>query len=160
MSGLSKLGLTSAVLLFIGSGAVFASEEAKALSAINAARVQAGCAALEVNPKLQAAAKGHAKAMAEKNFFSHTGKNGSKLAGRAKAQGYRFTRLAENIAMGQATAAKVTETWLGSPDHRRNALNCALKETGIAMVYQADDAPLEGMKYPMKYYWVQVFGTR
>lgn len=160
MFGLRKPCLSAAVLLFLGSGAVFANEEAKALTAINAARVKAGCAALEVNPKLQAAAKGHAMAMAEKNFFSHTGKNGSKLSGRAKAQGYRFSQLAENIAIGQSSAVEVVRSWMGSPGHRRNALDCGLKETGIAMVYQADDKPIEGMKHPMKYYWVQVFGTR
>ena len=41
---------------------------------------------------------------------------------------------------------------------KKNMLNCTYTETGLSVVYQADDAPIKGQKFPFKYYWVQVFG--
>lgn len=148
------------VAMILASGPVFADAQGDALALINDARAKAGCAALTMQPQLQAAAKGHATAMAVKNFFSHTGKNGSKMVQRIKAAGYRGRKLAENIAAGQKTPQAAVQAWLDSPGHRRNMLDCDFSETGLAMVYQADDAPLAGNAYAMKYYWVQTFGQR
>jgi len=134
-----------------------ADEAGQVLAAVNQQRAKAGCAALVANPRLEAAAQVQARAMAEKNFFGHGGKGG--FAGRIKAQGYRYSLAAENIAAGQKTAAGAVQAWMDSSGHRKNMLNCKLRETGIAMVYQADDAPLQGSKHPMNYYWVQVFGS-
>jgi uncharacterized protein YkwD len=124
---------------------------------VNAARAKAGCAPLKVNAKLVAAAKTHARAMAEKNFFAHTGKDGSRLPGRIDRQGYSYRSAAENIAAGQETAREVVRSWLQSAGHRQNILDCGMRETGIALVYQADDRPFEGSGFPLHYYWVQVF---
>ena len=148
-----------AMFLLSHAAAAHAGEmETTALSLINAARAKAGCAALALNPKLQAAASGHAKAMAQQNFFSHTGKNGSKLKGRIDREGYGWSAIAENIAAGQTSAKDVVSTWLASAGHKKNMLNCTYTETGLSVVYQADDAPLKGHQYPFRYYWVQTFG--
>ena len=127
------------------------------LSAVNAARAKAGCAPLRMNAKLSAAAKGHARAMAEQNFFAHTGKDGVRLPARIARQGYDYQSAAENIAAGQESAREVVQSWLQSKGHRRNMLDCQMTETGIAVVYQADDRPIDGSQYPLRYYWVQVF---
>ena len=129
------------------------------LVGVNAARAKAGCAPLRMNNKLTAAAKAHARAMAEQNFFGHTGKDGSRFSNRIKRQGYSYRAAAENIAAGQKTASQVVGNWLGSSGHRRNILNCGLKETGIAVVYQPDDQPIRGQSQPLRYYWVQVFAA-
>ena len=157
--GMRKLGmLKAAVLLGLLAQPGFAgSAEDQVLAAVNKARAGAGCAALTVNAKLLAAAQGHAKAMAEQNFFGHASKNGGKFSNRIKAQGYRYSKVAENLGAGQSSAAKVMAIWLESAGHRKNILDCDLTETGIAVVYQPDDAPLKGQKYAMKYYWVEVF---
>jgi uncharacterized protein YkwD len=154
-----KLGmLKAAVLLAVLTQPVWAgAAEDQVLAAVNKARAGAGCSALRVNDKLVAAAKGHAKAMAEQNFFGHASKNGAKFSSRIKAQGYRFSKVAENIGAGQRAAVGIMQDWMNSAGHRKNILDCALSETGIAVVYQADDAPLKGQKYAMKYYWVEVF---
>ncbi|MDZ4395868.1 CAP domain-containing protein [Cypionkella sp.] len=154
-----KLGLLkAAVLLALLAQPVWAgAAEDQVLAAVNKARAGAGCGALTANAKLEAAARGHAKAMAEQNFFSHSSKNGGKFSNRIKAQGYRYSKVAENIGAGHASAAKMMATWMGSSGHRKNILNCGLTETGIAVVYQADDKPLKGQSFAMKYYWVQVF---
>jgi uncharacterized protein YkwD len=129
------------------------------LATVNAARSKAGCAPLRMSAKLTAAAKSHAWAMAEQNFFGHAGKDGSRFSSRIRQQGYSYRTAAENIAAGQSSAGQVVQGWLKSSAHRRNILNCAMKDTGIAVVYQADDKPLRGSRAPYRYYWVQVFAA-
>jgi|LauGreSBDMM110SN_4_FD.fasta_scaffold211308_2 uncharacterized protein YkwD len=150
--------LIALLLLGYASTAHAGEMENAALSLINSARAKAGCAVLAVSPKLQSAAAGHAKAMARQNFFSHTGKNGSTAKSRINASGYGWSAIAENIAAGQSSAKEVVSTWLASAGHKKNMLNCTYTQTGLAVIYQADDAPLKGYQYPFKYYWVQVFG--
>lgn len=145
-----------AVALAGGSPAAAGPAES-VLTTVNAARAKAGCGPLRVNPKLVAAAKSHARAMAEQNFFAHAGKDGSRFSARIEQQGYSYRSAAENIAAGQETAREVVTGWLQSAGHRRNILNCGMSETGIAVVYQPDDRPLRGSSYPLRYYWVQVF---
>jgi uncharacterized protein YkwD len=129
------------------------------LAAVNAARAEAGCPALSIDRKLSAAARAHATAMAEEGFFSHTGADGSGMDDRIAAQGYAFSRAAENIAAGQSSVAAVMKSWLGSSGRRRNILDCALRQTGIAMIHQPDDEPLSGKRSALRYYWVQVFAS-
>ncbi|MDB5658795.1 MAG: hypothetical protein JWS10_1410 [Cypionkella sp.] len=150
--------LKLAAILAILAQPVWAGDtENQVLLAVNKARAGAGCAALSTSSKLQAAARGHAKSMAQNNFFGHSSKNGGKFSNRVKAQGYRYSKVAENIGAGQSSSAGIMRDWMVSSGHRKNILDCGLTETGIAVVYQADDAPLKGQKYAMKYYWVQVF---
>jgi uncharacterized protein YkwD len=146
-----------ALAVFMAGPALAGEVENMVLADVNAARAQAGCGALRMNAQLVTAAEGHAQAMAAKNFFSHQGKDGSKLASRIKRAGYRFNLAAENIAAGQSSASEVMQAWLNSSGHRKNMLDCRLTETGIAVVYQPDDTPLKGQKYAFKYYWVQDF---
>ncbi|MES2333173.1 MAG: CAP domain-containing protein [Pseudomonadota bacterium] len=156
----SMLRLCSAsvlVLAIAGGTTAPAGPADSVLTAINAARAKAGCGPLRVNAKLVAAAQLHARAMAEQNFFAHADKDGSRFSSRIARQGYSYRSAAENIAAGQQTAREVVTQWLQSAGHRRNILNCGMSETGIAMVYEADDRPLKGNRSPLRYYWVQVF---
>lgn len=146
-------------LAVAGSPAAALSPAETVLSAVNSARAKAGCQPLRLNPRLTAAAKAHAAAMAEQNFFGHAGKDGSKFSSRIKRQGYSYRTAAENIAAGQRTAMQAVTSWLKSAGHRRNMLNCRMTETGIAVVYQADDRPIRGNSAPLRYYWVQVFAA-
>jgi uncharacterized protein YkwD len=148
------------VVLALGLAAPAAADPAQsALASINAIRAKAGCAPLKVNRALMAAAKLHARNMAEQDFFGHTGKDGRGFASRIRAQGYRYGLAAENIAAGQPTVERAVKAWLESPGHRRNIVNCRFRDTGIAMVYQPDDRPLRGQSRPLRYYWVQLFGV-
>ena len=97
--------------------------------------------------------------MAEQNFFGHAGKDGSRFSSRIKRQGYDYRAAAENIAAGQRSAGQVVTSWLKSSGHRRNILDCRMTDTGIAVVYQADDRPMRGDRAPLRYYWVQVFAA-
>ncbi len=137
-----------------------ATATAKEVVAImNAARAKAGCGPLKINAKLMAAAKTHATNMAVKDFFGHANKDGSKFSKRVKKQGYVYRRVAENIAAGMDTAREAAYGWLGSSGHRKNILDCKLKDTGVAVAYQANDKPIMGNSKPFYYYWVQVFAS-
>lgn len=153
-----RLFILSAALLALAAP-VSAGQADTVLSAINGLRARAGCPALVMNSRLNAAAKGHARAMAEQNFFGHAGPDGSRMAGRIKRQGYSYRSAAENIAAGQSSASAVVQSWANSAGHRRNILNCGMRETGIALVHQPDDRPFGGSRYPLRYYWVQVFAA-
>ena len=156
-----RLSWAKALLLAlaVAGSPVVAGPADSVLTAINAARAKAGCGPLRLNGKLAAAAKSHARAMAEQNFFGHAGKDGSRFSSRIARQGYAYRAAAENIAAGQKSASQVVASWLKSPGHRRNILNCRMTETGIALVYQADDRPIRGNPAPLRYYWVQVFAA-
>lgn len=130
------------------------------LAGINSVRAKAGCQPLTLNKQLMATAESHARNMAEDDFFGHRDKSGRAFPTRVRAQGYRLSLAAENIAAGQKTPEKAVQAWLDSPSHRKNVMNCKFRETGIAMVYQPDDKPLKGQSMGLRYYWVQVFGVQ
>ncbi len=157
---LRALPVVLALACLVGAATPARADEAAdtVLAIINQARVKAGCSALKLNSKLMAAAKIHARNMAEKDFFGHKGKDGSKPSSRAKRQGYSYHMYAENIAAGQSSAEEVARSWLASAGHRKNILTCRLKDTGIAVAYQSDDEPLDGQSKAFYYYWVQDFG--
>ncbi|WP_299190568.1 CAP domain-containing protein [uncultured Litoreibacter sp.] len=100
-------------------------------SILNARRAENGLAALVASPKLAAAAQVHAQDMAAQGYFSHISPGGSKPSDRVRAQGYQFCFVAENIAQGQPTAARVMESWMASAGHRRNNLNKKATEYGV-----------------------------
>lgn len=99
---------------------------------LNELRGQKGLSALTVSGKLTKAAAAHAQDMARRDFFSHTGSNGSALGDRVRAQGYGFCFAAENIAKGQKSERDVLQSWMASRGHRKNMLHRKATEYGIA----------------------------
>ncbi|GAA0683001.1 hypothetical protein GCM10010193_41000 [Kitasatospora atroaurantiaca] len=118
------------------------------LDLVNTERARAGCAAVRSNSKLQAAAQGHSDDMAARNFFDHTNPDGEGPQPRIEAQGYRWSTWGENIARGQRDATAVMTSWMNSPGHKANILNCAFTELGVG-VHQGTGGP----------WWTQDFGT-
>lgn len=98
--------------------------------------------------KLTAAAKGMRRRWPSRTSSGHAGKDYLRFSSRIKRQGYGYSTAAENIAAGQKSAGQVVASWLGSAGHRRNILNCAMRDTGIAVVYQPDDRPIRGNQAP------------
>ena len=119
---------------------------AAALAEINRLRARAGVPALALNPKLTAAAQGHADDMAAHGYFSHTGRDGRTFGQRIRAAGYAdYTALGENIARGQPGWYAAIASWMRSPGHRANMLSPSFKDIGLG---------------GRSRYWVQDFGTR
>ncbi|MFI5840075.1 CAP domain-containing protein [Catenuloplanes sp. NPDC051500] len=122
--------------------------EAQVVSQTNAARVRAGCEKLRVSRSLAKAAEAHSAEMARRDFFSHTGANGSRFTQRTKRAGFTAQPMGENIAWGYKNAEGVTRGWLRSPGHRRNMLNCRSTLIGVGAVRNSDGV----------LYWTQEFG--
>lgn len=132
--------------------------ERQALDLVNRQRAAAGCAALEPEPRLTAAARAQAQAMATRNFFGHRGPDGSTLRTRLGAARYPWTAAGENLAAGVDDPDELVAGWMASPSHRDHILNCGFTQTGIALVVDPKDKPLRGQSFPFVYYWVQTFG--
>jgi uncharacterized protein YkwD len=98
---------------------------------INKHRRSVGCKDLEWLDAVAAVAQKHSEDMVQRNFFDHKSPEGVTPFQRLNAAGIHFTRAAENIAYGQATAQAVLASWLRSPGHRRNIEDCAMREHGI-----------------------------
>lgn len=101
--------------------------------------------ALSWNDQLEKAAYKHSNDMFRKNYFSHTGSDGTSSGQRISNAGYTWKFYGENIAQGYLTEKEVIEGWLKSPGHCTNIMNKNFKEMGVA---RAGD------------YWTQDFGSR
>lgn len=115
--------------------------------ALNRERVARGLQPLSYNPRLAAAAMGHARDMSRHQYFSHRSRNGMSHMRRVTRQGYDACLAAENIAHGYRSVDTVMDGWMKSPGHRRNNLLRKAQEYGAAYV-------------PEGRYWVLVFGRR
>lgn len=111
-----------------------AAMESSLLALINSERQNQGLAALSMNSALTSAARAHSKDMAENNFFSHTGSDGSSPFDRMQRAGYSFTAAAENIYAGNGSnnsAGSAFSAWMSSEGHRQNMLNSAYADAGV-----------------------------
>lgn len=91
--------------------------------------------------------------MADNNFFSHTGLDGSTCVSRNVKAGYTdWLKFAENLAAGQETPEQAVRAWMKSKSHKANILSKDLKEIGVGCAYNKDS------RYG--YYWVQEFATK
>lgn len=108
--------------------------EQQVVGIINQERANAGLAALSVNGNISSAALGHSQDMANNNFLSHTGSDGSDLAARFRAAGYAYRTGAENIYGGAGphnSASSAVSFWMGSESHRSNILSSTFTEIGV-----------------------------
>ncbi|PSV49761.1 CAP domain-containing protein [Photobacterium indicum] len=128
------------------------------LAAVNAARAtQQDCGgtimppvpALTWDAQLEQAAYTHSNDMANYNFFSHTGSDGSSVSTRVTAQGYTWSSVGENIAAGQKDVDEVMTSWINSPGHCLNIMSANFTQMGASFVTNSST------QYGI--YWTQVF---
>lgn len=131
------------------------------LQAVNTARAGArSCgeqyfppaAPVSWNGALGNAALAHSRDMAEYRYFSHRGRDGRAAADRALQAGYRWRRIGENIASGQASADDAVAGWLSSPGHCANIMNGAFTEMGASYAISRG-------RTGSRVYWTQVFAV-
>ncbi|MFC5523682.1 CAP domain-containing protein [Polaromonas jejuensis] len=134
--------------------------QARVLALVNEARTRprrcgndsfAAARPLRLNATLHGVADAHAADMARHNYFSHSGRDGSRVAERASRAGYPWRAIGENIAAGQMQADAVVQGWLNSPGHCANIMSPAYTEMGAA--FAVNNKTSAGI------YWVQVFGA-
>jgi uncharacterized protein YkwD len=113
------------------------------LEGTNAARVKAGLKPLTLDARLTAAARLHAREMADLDYFSHTSptKGLETPSDRVHAAGSLDWGAGENIAFNEETANAVGGTlmqqWLSSPPHRKNILDATDTHIGIGVYRDA-----------------------
>ena len=127
--------------------------EAELLGLVNEARAQGhdcgtegvfgAAGAVTLEPRLSTAAQAHADDMNAKNYFSHTGQDGSSIGDRVDRTGYAWRLVGENIGSGYEDAASVTEDWFESDGHCANLMKPDYLHMGVGKSRE---------------YWVQVFG--
>lgn len=122
---------------------------AQVVELVNKERATAGCGPLTEDAQLEKAAQAHSDDMAARNFFEHTNPDGADPGQRITAAGYRWSTYGENIAQGQQTPQAVMESWMNSPGHRANILNCSFKNIGVG-VHKGSGGP----------WWTQDFGAK
>ncbi|WP_344341549.1 CAP domain-containing protein, partial [Kitasatospora putterlickiae] len=115
---------------------------------VNVQRSQAGCGPLALDGRLTTAAQVHSDDMASRDFFDHASPEGNHADQRIEAAGYRWSTWGENIARGQKDPAAVMESWMNSPGHRANILNCSFQQIGVG-VRTGSGGP----------WWTQVFAA-
>ena len=106
---------------------------------------------LRWNELLAKASQLHAEDMAQHNYFSHSGRDDSRVAQRVERVGYRYRVTGENIAAGQASPEDAVAGWIKSPTHCANLMNPAFTEMGVAFAVARESE--------MGVYWTQVFGV-
>nr|WP_229851763.1 CAP domain-containing protein [Streptomyces albospinus] len=107
-----------------------ASAAAQVLSLVNQQRAQAGCSPVADSSQLDGLAQHFSEDMAQRGFFGHTDPDGHTPWDRARILGIPDLG-GENIARGQADARSVMDSWMNSPGHRANILNCEYKTLGV-----------------------------
>jgi uncharacterized protein YkwD len=126
---------------------------AEVLARVNAARKPAGLAPLRSNSQLDQAAQRHAEDMLGRGYFAHEDREGKTVRERARAAGYDWRNIGENLAENQFSVDEVMDSWLRSPSHRHNILNPDFRELGVGLALGRS-----GRSY--RVLWVQAFGTR
>jgi uncharacterized protein YkwD len=108
--------------------------------------------ALSWNEQLESAAAAHSTDMVVNNFFAHPGSDGSRIGARASAAGYSYSKVGENIAAGQSSAAQASSEWLASASHCSNMMTASFVDIGASCKYSSNST--------YEYYWTLVMGNR
>jgi uncharacterized protein YkwD len=149
--------LTGPVSAPSASASAYTSEELAFVQLINDYRVSLGLGQLKISDMLSEAGDRHSSDMAKYGFFNHYTERSDWFAAgtspwdRMAASGYSYnTRLGENIAGGQRTAAEVFQAWKNSPTHNENMIDPNFKVIGVSLIYDSDST--------YRYYWTTDFG--
>lgn len=120
---------------------------------INAIRADRGFPALTNAIKITQAALRHSNDMADNDFFSHTGSDGSRAGQRLDETCYKWQAYGEIIAAGYGgKPGNVIEAWMKSPGHTSIILSDVYTEFGAGYAYNSSSY--------YKHYFTVDFGLR
>lgn len=95
---------------------------------------QGGLPSLSRNATLDRVATTKLLDMFNKQYFEHVSPTGVGPGDLAKAAGYGYVIVGENLALGPfPNEAELVDAWMNSPGHRANILNTHYREIGIAV---------------------------
>jgi uncharacterized protein YkwD len=132
---------------------VISVDEKLMIDSVNSERTKTGLSPLEWCPALARSARLHSLDMAKRDFYDHVTPEGLEVWDRARTQGYNYSYVGENIAVGQKSVKEVMIDWMNSKGHRENIL----LETYTHFGYGKAKGNLDGD--PGYIYWTQNFGS-
>lgn len=121
---------------------------AATLCLVNVERGRHGLSSLVEDRSLRAAAEGHSRDMAARDYFEHDTPEGVRPWMRIARQGYQARLVGENLAWGEAgkrTPAEAMRLWMESPGHRANVLEPDYTGIGIGLAFDAPEARRSGL---------------
>jgi len=119
---------------------------------INQQRRAHGLPALALVPELTQAARRHSRDMADHNFVSHTGSDGSSYIDRVREAGYDGVAGGEIIGAGfGGDPQAMVSCWMNSPGHRSLILSPDAEEMGVGYTVNHNSA--------YGHYWTVDFGS-
>src|SRR5687768_7872060 len=125
--------------------------EREAFDLLNATRARNGLEQLTWSEEVAVVARLHSRSMAEHNYFSHRGIDGSMVDERADRLGLtNWQSIGENIAYMRGydkPAQLAVEKWMDSSAHRKNLLAPNWKDSAVGVAVKPDGT----------YYFTQVF---
>jgi len=124
--------------------------EQEVVRLVNVQRASNGLPPLQVVEALVVAAHRHSNDMAQHNFMSHTGSDGSTPWDRMRDAGYRLVYGGENVAAGYSAPASVINGWMNSSGHRANILSPNFCHVGAGYAYSSNSS--------YHHYWTLDFG--
>lgn len=98
---------------------------------VNERRRAAWAPTLVLNPLLTSVAQSYAETLVTAQIFSHTWPDGKKVTDRVRDAGYRFQRVAENLA-NTRDPEEAFDLLRNSPWHRANMLNPSMTHRWVA----------------------------
>lgn len=117
--------------------------ERRGIEDLNLMRLLVGLNALEIDPKLCDASRGHSADMARLRFFSHTSPVAGKRTPSDRSRAAGTTGGGENIYMGSTDPLAANRGWFYSPGHHKNMFSPGYRRVGLGN---------EGR------HWTQMFG--
>jgi uncharacterized protein YkwD len=130
----------------------------RVLELVNEARAQArrcgpesfnATTPLTLSQPLGNAAIAHSLDMATRDYFDHTGPDGSTPGSRVTRAGYAWQVVGENLAAGVPTPEEAVAGWLQSPAHCQNLMDPRFTDMGVGYTVNPKD--------PSVIFWTQVF---
>lgn len=119
----------------------------------NQKRAEGGISPLRLDGRLSQAAAGKAQDMFSKNYWAHTGPDGTTPWDFIIGAGYTYNVAGENLAKNFSNSAGVIDAWMNSSSHRENILRSQYEDVGFAIV----NGVLNGEETTLV---VQMFGKR
>ena len=108
-------------------------EARKVINLTNELRKKLKLEILVENGRLTQAAWQKTQDMLINQYFAHRNPAGQDLSYWINKNGYKYSVIGENLAMGYATAEEVVVAWSKSPTHYKNIIDRNFKETGVAI---------------------------
>lgn len=127
----------------IAESAEVPEKERRGVQDLNLMRLLVGQNALEIDPKLCNASRGHSADMARLRFFDHTSPVPGKRTPSDRARAAGTSGGGENIYMGSTDPLAANRGWFYSPGHHKNMFSPGYRRVGLGN---------EGR------HWTQMFG--